>query len=44
MSNKEMERIFEGFFGDALAKADAVIAEAKKKENKEVKINQELSS
>lgn len=42
MTNKQMKDVFDNFFGDTLAKADVVIVEAKakKKENKEVKINQ----
>lgn len=42
MNKQDMNKVFQGFFGDTLTKADGVIAEAKKKENKEVKINQDL--
>lgn len=42
MTNKQMKDVFDNFFGDTLAKAEVAIVEAKakKKENKEVKINQ----
>lgn len=39
MTNKQMKDVFDNFFGDTLAKADAVIAEAKK-ETKKVNLNQ----
>lgn len=44
MNKHDMDKVFQGFFGDSIAKADAVITEArvKKEETKKVNLNQDL--
>ena len=41
MTKQEMNKVFNGFFGESIAKADAIIAEAKvkKETKKERKVN-----
>lgn len=44
MNKQDMNKVFQGFFGDTLTKADSVIAEArvkKEEETKKVNLNQD---